>query len=286
MPKAEQWTDPVTYHGEGPVWSPLWRHPLKLVDMLHGDVVSLRADGELADRHHVGEIAAMVRPDSDGGLIVAVQRGFAGYDQDGQLRWQTADIWSDEGIRFNDGDCDPDGRVYCGSMAYDETPGAGALWRLEPDGRATRLIGDVTVSNGLDWSPDGSMAYYVDTATGRIDRFDYTGGDLVNRRPWVTIDTESGAPDGLRVDAEGCVWVALWGGGAVHRYRPDGRLDEVIGLPTRNVTACAFGGEHGTTLFVTTSRHPDADAAVPAAGAVFRVETGVGGPPARVMRSR
>jgi sugar lactone lactonase YvrE len=135
----------------------------------------------------------------------------------------------------------------------------------------------VTISNGLAWTVDSSFAYYNDTPTGRIDVFDSDlTGELANRRPFVTIDSESGAPDGLTVDAHGGVWTALWGGGAVHHYAPSGVLEDVIEVPARNVTACTFGGEILDELYITTSREA-ADPADRNAGALFRYLPGVRG---------
>jgi sugar lactone lactonase YvrE len=182
---------------------------------------------------------------------------------------------------MNEGGCDPDGRFWCGSMAYDQAPGRGALYRLDPDGAVRRILDGVTISNGLDWSPDGSLAYYDDTATHRVDVFDYdrvTG--LTARRPFVRLP-DDGNPDGLTVDAEGGVWVALFGGGAVHRYTPAGALDVVVEVPTAQVTACTFGGPRLDELFVTTSREGMAADDDPLAGALFRAEVGVPGLPVR-----
>jgi sugar lactone lactonase YvrE len=143
------------------------------------------------------------------------------------------------------------------------------------------VLDGVTISNGLDWSPDGSRAYYDDTATHRVDVFDYDkDGGLTARRPFVVL-TDSERPDGLTVDAEGGVWVALNGSGVVHRYTPAGVLDEVVHLPTPKVTACTFGGPGLDQLFITTSREgmaPDDD---PLAGSLFRAEVGVAGLPVR-----
>jgi sugar lactone lactonase YvrE len=247
--------------------------------MLAGDVLSLDGDGTVR-RIRVGDVAAAVRPRRGGGAVIAVERGFALEDPDGTLT--TLDpVWTDPSIRMNEGGCDPDGRFWCGSMAYDQRPGAASLYRLDPDGSVHRVLDGVTISNGLEWSPDGSLAYYDDTATHRTDVFDYdpdTG--LTGRRPFVRFP-DDGNPDGLTVDADGGVWVALFGGGAVHRYRPDGVLDEVVDLPTAQVTACTFGGPALDQLFITTSREgmgPDED---PLAGSLFRAEVGVAGLPVR-----
>jgi len=277
--RAEQATDAVTYHGEGPVWSAAWGG-LRWVDMLAGDVLSLAADGTIG-RRHVAAVAAVLRPRRGGGAVIGVERGFALADPDGTVTLLDP-LWTDPGVRMNEGGCDPDGRFYCGSMAYDKTPGAGSLYRLDPDGTTSVVLTGVTISNGLDWSPDGSLAYYNDTPTGRVDVFDYhrdTG--LTGRRPFVAIPAEAGRPDGLTVDADGGVWVALHGGGAVHRYSPEGKLDEVVEVPTPQVTACTFGGAHLDQLFVTTSREGLADGADPLAGALFRAALGVRGRPVR-----
>jgi sugar lactone lactonase YvrE len=276
--RAEQVTDPVTYHGEGPVWSESWGG-LRWVDMLAGDVLSLAGDGTVR-RRHVGDVAAALRPRRGGGAVIAVERGFVLEDGDGGLT-ALRPVWSDPGIRMNEGGCDPDGRFWCGSMAYDQRPGAAALYRLDPDGGVTTALDGVTVSNGLDWSPDGSLAYYDDTATHRVDVFDYDrDAGLTSRRPFVHLP-DHGNPDGLTVDAEGGVWVALFGSGVVHRYTPAGVLDGVVEVPAAQVTACTFGGPGRDRLFVTTSREGLAAGEDPLAGALFRADVGVPGRPVR-----
>jgi sugar lactone lactonase YvrE len=274
--RAEQVTDVVTYHGEGPVWS-TELGGLRLVDMLAGDVLTLRGDGTVG-RQHVGAVAAVVRPRRGGGAGIGVERGFALEEPDGGLT-RLPELWSDAGVRMNEGGCDPDGRMYCGSMAYEQTPGAGSVYRLDPDRSVHVVLEGVTVSNGLEWSPDGGLAYYNDTASHRIDVFDYdAAAGLTGRRPFVDVD---GNPDGLTVDAEGGVWTALFGSGVVHRYAPDGTLDAVVEVPARQVTACTFGGERLDRLYVTTSREnlePDDD---PLAGSVFAASVGVRGLPVR-----
>jgi sugar lactone lactonase YvrE len=276
--RAEQITGPVAYHGEGPVWSERWGG-LRWVDMLAGDVLSLADDGTVG-RRHVGTIAAALRPRTGGGAVIAVERGFTLEAPDGALA-PLDPLWTDATVRMNEGGCDPDGRFWCGSMAYDKRQGGAALYRLDPDGSAHRVLDGVTISNGLDWSPDGSLAYYDDTATGRIDVFDYDSATgLTGRRPFVEL-TDGGRPDGLTVDADGGVWVAMNGSGAVHRYRADGILDGVVELPTAQVTACTFGGPGLDQLFITTSREgmaPDDD---PIAGSLFRADVGATGLPVR-----
>ncbi|SOD95155.1 SMP-30/gluconolactonase/LRE family protein [Blastococcus haudaquaticus] len=276
--RAEQLTDVVTFHGEGPVWWPD-SSGLRCVDMLAGDVLTLGGDGAVR-RTHVGDVAAVVRPRRGGGAVFAVERGFVLEDPDG-TRAVLDPVWSDPGVRMNEGGCDPDGRFWCGSMAYDQAPGAGAMYRLDPDGSAREVFGGVTVSNGLEWSPDGSTAYYNDTATHRIDVFDYDReGGLTGRRPFVAPGADE-SPDGLTVDAEGGVWVAFYGGGQVRRYDAGGRLDEVVDVPTPQVTACTLGGPELDQLFITTSRQGMRPGDDPLAGALFMVDAGVRGRPVR-----
>jgi sugar lactone lactonase YvrE len=277
--KAEQLTDPVAYHGEGPVWSETWGG-LRWVDMLDGDVLSLGPDGSVA-RRHVDDIAAIIRPRRSGGAVLGIERGFALEDPDGTIT-RLGDLWIGDDVRMNEGGCDPDGRFYCGTMAYDKRPGGGSLYRLDPDGSVTVVLEGVTISNGLDWSPDSSVAYYIDTLTFEVSLFDYDAErGLTGRRTFVEFRPDGGGPDGLVVDSEGGVWVALFGGSAVHRYNTDGELDEIIDVEARQVTACTFGGPDLDRLYITTSREnlePDDD---PLAGSLFTALPGVTGLPVR-----
>jgi sugar lactone lactonase YvrE len=272
---VEQVTDPISAHGEGPVWFDGWPG-LRWVDMLVGDVLEL---SDTVRRTHVGSVVAALRPVVGGGTVLALERGFALADDDLADVRPLGEVWSDPTVRMNEGGCDPDGRFYCGSMAYDTRTGAGTLYRLDADGTVTPVVPDVTISNGLAWSPDGGTAYYVDTPTGRIDAFSYVDGELRDRRPVVLIPAESGGPDGLTVDADGRIWVALWGGSAVHCYTPDGALAERLDLPTSHVTACTFGGPALDTLYITTSQDGIDMSAEPLAGALFQAHVGVRGLP-------
>lgn len=275
--KAERITDAVAYHGEGPVWSPRWGG-LRWVDMLAGDYLSLAADGSIA-RRHVGSICAAIRPRSRGGAVIGLERGFALEEADGTLTVLDP-LWTGDEVRMNEGGCDPDGRFYCGSMAYDKRPGGAALYRLDPDLSVRVVIDGVTISNGLEWSPDGTLAYYNDTDTFGVDVFDYDrDSGLTGRRRFA--ETRPGRPDGLTVDSEGGVWVALSNGGAVRRYSPDGKLDQVVELPVKKVTACTFGGLNLDELFITTSREGLQPGDQPPAGSLFRADAGVRGVPVR-----
>lgn len=181
---------------------------------------------------------------------------------------------------MNDGACDANGRFFCGSMAYDAAPNRGALYRLNTDLTIDEVFNEVTISNGIGWAPDQSRAYYVDSATNRIDM---CSPDLLARECFVEVDPELGEPDGLTVDAEGGVWVALWGGSQVRRYGPDGNLEAVVEVPVRQPSSCVFGGSDLATLFISTSAQglvePEANA-----GALFAVSPGVAGQPTARFR--
>jgi sugar lactone lactonase YvrE len=280
MADVEQLTEPVAFHAEGPVWSPSWGG-LRWVDMLAGDVLSmdLLSSDTVISRRHVGGIAAALRPRRGGGAVIAVERGFLLEDPDGDLN-PLPELWTDPGLRMNEGACDPDGRFYCGSMAYDKGPSRGTVYRLDSDRTTSVIFGGSTISNGLAWSPDGSLAYYIDSGTRRVDVFDYTTDEgLTGRRTLVEIPDGAGDPDGMTVDSEGHLWVALYAGSAVRRYRPDGVLDGVIDLPVTNVTACTFAGADLDQLVITTSREGLPEGSQPQAGSLFCSRPGVTGLP-------
>lgn len=278
--RAEQVTAPVTWHGEGPSWDRVGQR-LLVVDMLAGAVVDL-ASFERPRRYDVGSpVAAVIRRRASGGFVVATEHGFSLFDEEFSLDRRLPDVLTDPGIRLNEGGCDPFGRFFCGSMAYDATPGAAAIYRLEPDGTTSVALTGATISNGLQWSADGSLAYYVDTDTRRVDVFDYDGtdGSFHDRRPLVAIgDDVAGSPDGMTIDADGGLWVAFWGGGAVRRYDQTGALTAVLDVPgVTNTSAAAFGGHDLDTLYITSSRQHLPDDAEPQAGAVFAAQPGVRG---------
>ncbi|HVK24451.1 MAG TPA: SMP-30/gluconolactonase/LRE family protein [Actinokineospora sp.] len=280
--------------GEGPVWDDqtgllYW---LDIVgERLH------RSDGTVVE---LGVQAGALALTASGRMLLAVPDGFAWLadlstapPQAAQNR-QTPAVASKTGVpcggtpakpvvsavtmpnpgRFNDGKCDPEGRFWAGTITE---PGQAALYRLDADLTVSTALTEVTISNGLGWSPDGGTFYYIDTPTNRIDAFDYAAGEIGGRRTLVEIT--QGSPDGMTVDADGCLWVALWGGAAVHRYTPGGALDRTIEMPVAKPSSVTFGGSGLDTLFITSAggvRDPDN----PLAGALFAVDPGVSGLPA------
>jgi sugar lactone lactonase YvrE len=270
---AKQVTEVVTHHGEGPFWDAA-NGRLLVVDMLAGAVVAVVPS---VHRYELGGVAAAIRARAGGGYVLATERGFQLFTSDFTPDGPPVAAFGDPAIRMNDGGCDPQGRFYCGTMAYAATPGAGTLYRLDPDRTVHEVLTGVTISNGVQWPADGHHAYYNDTPTGRVARysFDPSLGSFGAHETLATIDPAEGQPDGMALDAEGGVWVALWGGGAIHRYAPDGTLTEKITVPAKQTTACTFG--EGTTMYITTSRDGLGDSAEPGAGAVFEVDAGVAG---------
>jgi sugar lactone lactonase YvrE len=275
---AEPVTDVCTEHGEGVVWDASARL-VRFVDLEAGALMSYHPGSGEVDRRQLGTVAACVRPRRSGGLVVALERTFLLLDAEGGVQAEYGPAFDDAGLRFNDGGCDPAGRFWMGSMAYDEAPGRGAIHRLDPDGTIHRVLGDVTISNGLSFAVDGRSALYVDTPTDRVDvlEVDPLAGTVVGRRRLTEVTP--GHPDGIAPDAEGGVWVALWAGSAVHRYDRDGRLTHLVRLPCSQVTCPAFGGPDLTDLYVTTSRRGLPEGEEPTAGALFRVRSGIPGVP-------
>ncbi|MFD3729039.1 SMP-30/gluconolactonase/LRE family protein [Streptomyces sp. NPDC058671] len=277
---------------EGPVWDTR-RQELLWVDIPEGlvhraalteerghpelvPVVTLRFDRPVG--------AAL--PCASGALLAAAGTSFLRLEQDRPVTEAVeiaAAVLPGDGVarRMNDAAVDPAGRLLAGTMAYDETPGAGALYRLDGEVLAT-LVDSVTISNGLGWSPDGTRLYYADSPTGRVDVFAYdtVTGSLSDRRTFVVLDR--GVPDGLTVDSEGRVWVAVWGGGEVLAFTPDGAPHARVELPASHVTSCAFAGPDLDVLVITTATEgldEDRHRAEPDAGRLFACRPGARGLP-------
>lgn len=282
LPPAELLADIGALLGEGPLW-----------DERTGRVLSVDIEGRRLHRTDpadgattsldMPEAIGVCLPRAAGGYVAALETGFHAVADDGRVEELVTVDTRAEDLRFNDGACDPQGRMWAGTMAWDTRAGAGSLYRLDPDLQLTRVLEGVTISNGLGWSPDGATMYYVDTPTLCIFAFDFDGraGTLSRRRTFVEL-SGPGQPDGLCVDADGAVWVALWGGWSVERYLPDGTLDAVIPLPVGQVTSCAFGGAELDQLFITSASVGLSAAereAQPLVGSLFRAVPGVRGLP-------
>jgi sugar lactone lactonase YvrE len=268
--------------GECPVWlseSGL----LQRVDITGSAIVRLDVETGREERHATDGHVGFALPAPSGGLVAGVGRRLVRLAAPGEPGQVVAEV--EPGVtenRFNDAALDPAGRLWAGTMSTVRTPGAAALYRVSPAGAVERAITGATISNGLDWNADFSVMYYIDSTTQRIDAidFDLDRGRLGARRPFAAIDPRDGLPDGLTVDAEGGVWLALFGGGAIRRYLPDGSLDAQIRLPVTNPTSLAFGGADLADLYITSAQHRltrEQLAREPLAGSVLRVRPGVRG---------
>jgi sugar lactone lactonase YvrE len=241
-------------------------------------------DGHQRSSLDLGPTVGAVATRQDGGLLLARCNGFAMLERDGGLT-ELADVEPAGGTRMNDGKCDPAGRFWAGSIVLDKSGAYAARYRLDHDLTARCMRAGVTVSNGLGWSPDGSTMYYNDSLSGGVDAyaFDVATGDINDRRRFVDIPVEHGEPDGLTVDATGCVWFAIWRAGEVRRYTPAGDLDTIVRVPASLSSSCCFGGAELDTLFITSARcdlTPDQLRCEPHAGALFACQPGITGLPA------
>ena len=264
--------------GECPLWDPrqgvLW-----WVDIPAGLVHQFEPDTGVDTAIEVGQDVGAVALRSDSGLVMALRTGFAFLDGTGAVSCAARLDPEESAFRLNDARCDSRGRLWAGTVRDDFASGVAALYRLDPDLHLHRMLDGVTISNGLDWSPDGTVFYYADSATGGVDAFDYDvqGGAIGRRHRLVDVPAELGMPDGLTVDADGFLWIAVFGGGQVRGYAPNGRLDAVIELPVRWVTSCGFGGPNLDRLYITSGRERDPDAKL--GGGLFCVEPGARGRP-------
>jgi sugar lactone lactonase YvrE len=286
-PRVETAFDVGAGLGEGALWD--WRHgTLVSVDITAGQLhVNDPGDGS-SRRIEIGQPVGAAMLEADHSLLLAVRDGFVSLDlRYGELGELTPVEADNPANRMNDGACDGRGRAFAGTMAFDETPGAGALYRLDPDLAVRTIFTDVSISNGIDWSPGGDVMYHVDTPTRRIDAYSYDErtGTPSERRPLAHSDTAWGWPDGLTVDAEGGIWVAFWDGAAVRRFSPEGGVDETIELPAARPTRPAFGGPDLDRLYVTSARlDPGAEVEGDRGGAIFVQDVGVRGGCANVFR--
>lgn len=238
--------------GEGPTWDHR-TGVLAWVDILSGHVhLTDPARGVTTSIPVGGEVGALALFGQENYLL-AIRNGFAVLTDAEIADFQA--VFDEPELRMNDGAVDPAGRFVAGSMARDARPAMGSLYQRDVDGSVRTLFGGVTISNGLAWSADGDQMYYVDSGLQAIDVMDYDpeSGTVSQRRRWVDVPEDDGTPDGIAIDSEGCLWVALWGGGKVRRYSPDAKVNGEVELPVPRVTACGFGGPGLDRLFITTA---------------------------------
>jgi sugar lactone lactonase YvrE len=275
---------------EGPTWDDL-SNTLVWVDIrghrLHRLDPASGVDAAFDTGQPVSAVALCADSDT---LILALRDGF-GLLEAGQLSLVAPVETRVRSNRMNEGKVDPGGYFWAGTMDQDGAAHAGALYRLSPEYAVTKVLGNLTIPNGMDWTDDAASMYFIDSGTGRVDIFDYDcdTAAIGNRRPVVEIDRGDGQPDGMTLDADGYLWVAIWGGSQVRRYAPSGRLDGVVELPCSLVTSCCFGGRDLKDLYITTSwaRLSDEEhTKQPHAGGLYRCRPGVSGRHSRRFRRR
>ncbi|MEM7023713.1 MAG: SMP-30/gluconolactonase/LRE family protein [Pseudomonadota bacterium] len=284
MSKVQCVANPRAEVGEGPVWDEraqaLWWVDIKGQQLfLYDPSTSENRAWTMPER--IGCVIPRERP----GLIGGFQTGFKWIDPDtGAVSAISDPEPGMPGNRFNDGKCDPKGRLFAGTMDDEENACTGTLYRLDPDLSVHVVRRDVFISNGLGWSPDSSVMYFADSPRRVIWKYDFhtDSGNPTNERVFAQVPDDAGVPDGLCVDAEGYVWSAHWGGWRVTRYAPDGRIDRVLEMPVPQPSSCAFGGSNLSTLYVTSAAigMTEADLAkAPDGGGLFAVDVGVRGLP-------
>lgn len=231
-----------------------------------------------------GQMIGTVVPAESGNMLVALENGIYMLDPETGTKNFIVDPEKDiPDNRFNDGKCDPAGRFWAGTMSMVGKKEAGALYRFDPDSTIHKMIDNVTTSNGIVWSLEKDKMYYIDTPTRKVMAYDYNNntGEISNPEIAVEVPADLGAPDGMTIDADGNLWIALWGGSAVGCWNPEtGELLRTVKVPAKNVTSCAFGDKDLKTLYITTARQGTGEEELkkyPNAGGVFKIRPGVKG---------
>lgn len=244
--------------GEGPVWDTKTQ-TLWWVDILEGVVHRYHPDNETFQQINLNQTVSSIALRENGGCIVTLKNCFAYLDPQNAQLDPIAFLNEDLPFnRFNDGKCDSMGRFWAGTMNM-ETPinRTGALYLLDTDRETYTMIADTACSNGLAWDIARSKFYFIDTPTRQVVAYDYeeTAGKIHNKKTAVNIPPQDGLPDGMTIDKEGMLWVALWDGWGVARYNPTtGECLTKIRLPVAKVTSCTFGGDDLNDLYITTAK--------------------------------
>ena len=275
--------------GEGPVWD-AGSGTIYWVDLLGNMIHAFDSSSGKVSSMDVGQNTGCVALREKGGLVAALQHGFYTVDMSDLSMRQIGDPDAHRPEnRFNDGKCDSEGRLWAGTMSkkldsgYGDSGPVGSVYCLEPDWSISRKIEQVTISNGMGWSPDNSTFYYIDSPTKTVVAYDFDPiqGRISGKRVVVSLpEGFVGMPDGMCVDGEGMLWIALWGGGAVVRWDPmKGKIQGRLPVPALNVSSCTFGGEDLDELIITTARLGTDTAVYPEAGGLFKIKPGVKGLP-------
>jgi len=264
--------------GEGPLWHPD-EGRLYWVDIPAGRMFRYDPATGAHEECYSGEVVGGFTIQQDGALLLFMARGAVAVWRGGDLDYVLDEIPDERESRFNDVIADPAGRVFCGTMPTGERPGR--LYRLDTDRSITAVLDGIGCSNGMGFTPDRGRMYYTDSRAREIYLFDYdeTSGSIANRRLFVRTRKGEGVPDGMTVDADGCVWSARWDGGCVVRSAPDGTEERRVRFPARKVSSVTFGGEDYADMYVTTAGGDKKEQEGAGAGALFRLDAGVRGVP-------
>jgi len=273
--------------GESPLWD-AERGVLVWVDLLAGELRATSPVGEEAVLISLDEPLGFVAPLAGGGLVAGTRSGVGIVDRDSGFELKVAIEPERPAFRINDGKCDPLGRLWLGTMS-DADPVDGRLYRVDRGWEIGYVREGVRLPNGMAWDGAGTTMFLADSAARSIEVWDYDldEGCPTHRRTIIDLALESGQPDGMAIDTDGCVWVALWGGGAIRRYAPDGRCLAERSVPAPLTASCAFGGASFADLFLTSARYRMSDeqlARYPLSGSLFRTQVGCKGLPADEYR--
>jgi sugar lactone lactonase YvrE len=243
--------------GEGPVWDERTA-TICWVDILNGEIHEYSPAAQTRKVIPVHAMVGSFAICTNGDFIAALQNGFAFIGREsGEIKMIADPELRLPGNRFNDGKCDPAGRFFAGTMSLSEEQGAGSLYMVDKDLRVTKKISQVTISNGMAWSIDRNIFYYIDSPTREVVSYDYDEGtgDISNKKTIIKIPEEAGTPDGMTIDTEGMLWIAHWDGWQVARWNPaTGEQLLSFRLPTARITSCTFGGEAFQDLYITSAK--------------------------------
>ncbi|MDB5019169.1 MAG: L-arabinolactonase [Pedobacter sp.] len=267
--------DKRSFLAEGPIWDALSKS-LLYVDIIDGLIHEYYPDTDEHKTINVHQMVGAIALCEDGRLLAALKAGLAYVCREtGKFDVFTNPESHLPGNRFNDGKCDPSGRLWIGTMDIDEKANAGSVYMLDTDQGITKKIENTTISNGMAWSPNHKIFYYIDTPTMTVVAYDYDciNGFIRNKRVVIFIEDIDGYPDGMTIDCEGMLWIAHWGGWQVSRWDPQsGKKLFTLPMPVANVSSCTFGGEDLNDLYITSAQKglsEDALASQPLAGSVF-----------------
>ena len=269
--------------GEGPLWHPMERQ-VYWSDIPRGRIFRLNPFSRRHEQIYEGRIVGGYTIQSDGSLLLFMDRGSVAVWRDGKLKYLVNEMEGETDNRFNDVAADPAGRVFCGTMPTDTR--SATLYRMDTDGSVTTVLEGVGLSNGIGFSPDQKQMYYTDSLARKIYIFDYDidSGDITNQRVFVETPDDGSIPDGMTVDAEGYVWGARWDGSSLYRYNPDREQVVQIQFPAKKVSSVIFGGVDLTDMYVTTAGGGNKAEEGPGAGGLFRLNVGIQGKPEFLSR--